>query len=80
MKEIIQLLLFLILCLTTFFISKKWLEKYGEKSKIVSIDNKMNFGKLIIVHISNVKTLSLILIGGIILRIIYLLLVENVFI
>ena len=55
------------------------MRKYNKKNKIESIDSnhKMDFAKLVNVHIRNVKIGSIILIAVIILKMIYLFLNEN---
>ena len=69
----------LILFLFTYLVSTYWLRKYNKKNKIESIDSnrKMDFGKLVNVHIRNVKIGSIILIAVIVLKMIYLFLNEN---
>ena len=76
MEKMIPLL---ILFLFTYLVSTYWLRKYNKKNKIESIDSnrKMDFGKLVNVHIRNVKIGSIILIAVIVLKMIYLFLNEN---
>lgn len=71
MEKLIPLL---ILLLFTYFVSTYWLKNYNKKNEIESIDSnrKMDFGKLVNVHIRNVKIGSIILITVIILKMIYL--------
>lgn len=76
MKEIIPLSAFLILCVFTLIISTYWLKKHDKKHVIESIESnhKMDVGKLVNIHIRNVKIGSIILIVIITLKIIYLVL------
>jgi hypothetical protein len=73
MNEIIQIIPLLVLCLFTLLISKYWLEK--DALKIKSYNNpKIDFRKLVKIHVKGVKIGSQILIFVIILKIIYILL------
>lgn len=76
MEKLIPLL---ILLLFAYFVSTYWLKNYNKKNEIESIDSnrKMDFGKLVNVHIRNVKIGSIILIAVVILKMIYLFLNEK---
>jgi hypothetical protein len=75
MNEIIPIIPLLVLCLFTFLISKYWLDKDALKNKIKSYnDPKIDFRKLVTIHIKGIKIGSQILIFVIILKIIYILL------
>ena len=68
-----KMILLLMICFLTYFLSTYWLKKYNRK-KIESINNnaKVDFGKLMNVHIKNVKIGSVILIIIIIIKMVYL--------
>jgi hypothetical protein len=75
MDEIISIIPLLVLCLITLLISKYWLEKDIKNNKIKSYNEpKIDFRKLVNIHIKGVKIGSQILIIVIILKIIYILL------
>lgn len=78
MNEIIPAMLFLILCFTTFFLSKYWIKKYDSTKKIESIsnENKMSYERIINIHAKNVKIGSVILIIITFLKIIHIFLTK----